>query len=75
MVTLCSTTATFGFIENHSSKVLNAKLSLVAVLRWDVVCVEFVLKVQLVQHGCVSTLKTHKDTPKHPFDWFTSKGV
>lgn len=55
---------TFSFIENNSSKVLNAKLGLVVVLWWDVVCVEFVLKVELVQHGGVGTLKAaHTQNP------------
>lgn len=33
-----------------------------AVFWWNVVCVEFVLKVQLVQHGGISALK---DTQRH----------
>lgn len=48
---------TFGFVENHSGKVLDAKLGLVAVFRRDVVGVEFVLEVQLVQHGGVGALE------------------
>lgn len=52
----CEVTLTSCFIVNHSGKVLNTKLSLVVVLRWDVVCVEFVLKVELVQHRGVCPL-------------------
>lgn len=36
---------------------LDAKLSLVVVLWRDVVCVEFMLKVQLVEHGGVCALQ------------------
>lgn len=50
-------TLTSCFVVNHSSKVLDAELSLVVVLWRDVVCVEFVLKVQLVQHGGVCALQ------------------
>lgn len=57
---------TFSFIENHSSKVLDAKLGLVVVLRWNVVCVEFVLEVQLVQHGGVGTLKAARKVRLKP---------
>lgn len=59
---LYKVTPTFSFIENHSSKVLNAKLCLMAVFWWNIVCVEFVLKVQLVQHGGICALK---DTQRH----------
>lgn len=48
---------TSRFVVNHSGKVLDAKLRLVVVLRRDVVCVEFVLEVQLVQHGGVRPLQ------------------
>lgn len=50
-------TPTFRFIVNHSSKVLDAKLCLMVVLWRDVVCVEFVLKVQLVQHCSICALQ------------------
>lgn len=36
---------------------LDTKLSLVVVLRWDVVGVEFVLEVELVEHGGVGALQ------------------
>lgn len=56
---------TFGFVENNSCEVLNPKLGLVVVLGWDVVCVEFVLKVEFVQHGGVCALRdAHKETGK-----------
>lgn len=46
---------------DHTSKVLDAELALVTVLRRDVVCVEFVLGVEFVQHGGISSLnKTYK---------------
>lgn len=50
-------TLTSCFVENNSSKVLDAKLSLVVVLWRDVVCVDFVLKVELVEHGGVCALQ------------------
>lgn len=67
MIRLRCEAPTFCFIENYSSKVLDAKLSLVAVLWWNVVCVEFVLKVQLVQHGGVGPLKTAQRIRLKPF--------
>lgn len=54
---MCEVTLTSCFIVNHSSKVLDAKLSLIVVLWRDVVCVEFMLKVQLVEHGGVCALQ------------------
>lgn len=54
---LVSLWGTFGFVVDHACKVLNAELGLVTVLRGDVVCVEFVLGVEFVQHGGISSLK------------------
>ena len=57
-LSVCSLTSCL--IEDHTSKVLNAKLGLVGVLRRDVVGVEFVLMVQFVQHGGVCPLEWKK---------------
>lgn len=50
-------TPTFCLVVNHSSKVLDAELRLVVVFWRDVVRVEFVLEVQLVEHGGVCALR------------------
>lgn len=54
---VCEVTLTSCFVVDHSGEVLDAKLSLIVVLWRDVVRVEFVLKVQLVQHGGVCALQ------------------
>lgn len=56
---------TFGFVMDHTSKVLNAELALVTVFRRDVVCVKSVLGVEFVQHGAISSLKKHTGTGNH----------
>lgn len=48
---------TFGLVVDHTSKVLDAKLCFISVFRWNVVGVEFVLRVEFVQHGGVCTLR------------------
>lgn len=64
---------TFCFIVNYSSEVLDAKLSLIVVLWRDVVCVEFVLKVELVQHGGVCALQeTQRPTETKRYTYFLS---
>ena len=54
---MCEATLTSCFVVNDSGEVLDAELSLVVVFRRDVVCVDFVLKVQLVQHRGVGALQ------------------
>ena len=54
---VCEATLTSCFVVNDSGEVLDAELSLVVVLWRDVVCVDFVLKVQLVQHRGVCALQ------------------
>jgi len=53
---------TFGLIVDHTSKVLDAKLCFISVFRWNVVGVEFMLRVEFVQHGGVCTLRCEKET-------------
>lgn len=53
---------TFGLVVDHTSKVLDAKLCFISVFRWNVVGVEFVLRVEFVQHGGVCTLRYEKET-------------
>lgn len=53
---------TFGLVEDHTSKVVDAKLCFISVFRWNVVGVEFVLRVEFVQHGGVCTLRYEKET-------------
>lgn len=57
------TSRTSGLIMNHSSKVLDPKLGFIAVLGRNVVAVQFVLRVQLIQHGGVCSLR--RDTIPH----------
>ena len=64
---VCEATLTSCFIENNPSKVLDAKLSLIVVLWWDVVCVEFVLEVELVQHCGVCSLQEIKREKKRDY--------
>ncbi len=52
---------TSGLVMHHTGKVLDTKLGFVAVFRRDVVGVEFVLRVELIQHRSISSLtKTKK---------------
>lgn len=51
---------TFCFIVNNSSKMINAKLGFVVILRRNIVGVKLVLGVQLVQHGGICTLCMHE---------------
>lgn len=51
---------TFCFIVNNSSKMVNAKLGFVVILRRNIVGVKLVLGVQLVQHGGICTLCMHE---------------
>lgn len=48
---------TSGLVVDHPSKVLDAKLGHVGVLRRVVVGVEFVLRVDFIQHGGVCSLR------------------
>lgn len=48
---------TSGLVVDHPSKVLDAKLGLVGVLRGVVVGVEFVLGVEFIQHARLCSLR------------------
>lgn len=58
---------TSGLIVDDASEVLDAELRLVAVLGWDVVSVELVLRVEFVQHGGVRALCKRKQNLSHLF--------